>query len=230
MSIPARKDSPTMSRSSLLIAVAALGLGVSACAPTGGPLTAGNNPSLYSVHQPVVQRTDFVIDLNAGGGQVPASELARLDAWLESIGADYGDRISVDEPGYPSASVRGDIANVAARYGLLLADAAPVTTGAVPPGTVRVVASRATASVPGCPAWNSDDLAPNSATSPNFGCATNSNLAAMVANPEDLVLGQGASTSGSATTATRAIRTYRERQPTGREDLPTTSTTRGNSQ
>ena len=49
----------------------------------------------------------------------------------------------------------------------------------------------------------------------------------MIANPEDLILGQDASTSGSATTATRAIRTYRERQPTGRQGLPAASTTQG---
>ena len=62
-------------------------------------------------------------------------------------------------------------------------------------------------------------------TSPNFGCATNSNLAAMIANPEDLVLGADGSGNGSATTASRAIRTYRTRQPTGNQPLPSTTTT-----
>ena len=219
-----------MSRIPTLAAVVALGLGASACAPNRGELTAANNPSLYSMHQPVVQRTDFVLDLTTSGDRVPASELQRLDAWLASIGAGYADRISIDEaPGYESASARADVASVAADYGLLLSDGAPVLNGAIPPGTIRVIASRATAGVPGCPDWTGYGTEPTTNTSSNFGCATNSNLAAMIANPEDLVQGQDGTVSGSATTAGRAIRTYRERQPTGAQPLPsTTTTTRGN--
>jgi hypothetical protein len=55
-----------MSRLKTFAAVAALGTGASACAPTNEPLSAANNPSVYSVHQPVVQRTDFVLDLQLG--------------------------------------------------------------------------------------------------------------------------------------------------------------------
>ncbi|HEV2866680.1 MAG TPA: CpaD family pilus assembly lipoprotein [Allosphingosinicella sp.] len=213
-----------MYRSLTFAAVAALGLGAGACAPTTGGLTAANNPSLYSVHQPVVQRTDFVIDLATEGDRLAPSEAGRLDAWLNSIGAAYGDRISVDEAqGYGSSGARADVERVAGQHGLLLSDGAPVLNGSVPPGTIRVIASRATASVPGCPAWRHAPVFDEGNTSPNYGCATNSNLAAMVANPEDLVLGQDGSTGGSATTASRAVRTYRERQPTGRQGLPSTS-------
>lgn len=214
-----------MYRISTIAAVAALGLGVAGCAPSNAPLSVNNNPSLYSVHQPVVQRTDFVIDLATGEGGVPDSELSRLDAWLASIGARYGDWIAVDQAAdYANPEAWADVSRVAAARGLVLADGAPVTAGQVPPGMIRVIASRATASVPGCPAWNADKLDPTPLTSPNFGCATNSNLAAMIANPEDLVVGQDPSTRGSATTATRAIRTYREQQPTGRQGLPSTTT------
>ena len=209
-------------------AVVALGLAASACAtpPTHG-LEAANNPSIYSVHQPVVQRTDFVFDVATGPDGVSASERARLDAWFSSIDLRYGDTISVDEAqGYESPAARQDIAAVAGRYGLLLSHGAPVTTGAVAPGTARVIASRATAGVPGCPAWIGQDIAPANNTSSNYGCATNSNLAAMVANPNDLIEGQDGTVSG-ATTAGRAIRTYREGQPTGRQGLQQTTTTGG---
>jgi pilus assembly protein CpaD len=214
-----------MYRSLTFAAVAALGLGASACAPTTGGLTAANNPSLYSVHQPVVQRTDFVIDLATDGDRLAPSEMERLDAWLASIDAGYGDRISVDEAqGYGSGGARQDVARIAAQYGLLLSDGAPVLNGRVEPGAIRVIASRSVASVPGCPAWRAAEVHQTGNTSPNYGCATNSNLAAMIADPEDLVLGQDGSTGGSATTASRAIRTYRERQPTGRQALPASST------
>lgn len=213
-------------------AIVALGLAAGACAPSGGQLSAVNNPSLYSVHQPIVQRTDFVIDLATSGDRISASEQGRLRAWLGSIGAAYGDRISVDEArGYESASVRHDIAAVAADYGLLLADGAPVLNGEVAPGQVRVVASRATASVPGCPEWGEDQIAPTVNTSSNYGCATNTNLASMIANPEDLIHGQEGPVTGAAT-AGRAVRVYRERTPTGTQPLQstTTSTNRGGNQ
>ena len=215
-----------MYRSISIAAVLALGLGASACAPTTNALTAANNPSLYSVHQPVVQRTDFVIDLTTSGDRLAPGEQERFSAWLGSIDASYGDRISVDEPaGYAVSGARDDVARVAADHGLLLSGGAPVLGGTVQPGSIRVVASRATASVPGCPNWSSAEIVATGNTSPNYGCSVNSNIAAMVANPDDLVLGQSGSTRGSATTATRAVRTYRERPPSGRQGLPASSTT-----
>jgi pilus assembly protein CpaD len=228
MSAPFRKDS-FMYRRITTAAVLALVLGASACAPTTGTLTAANNPSLYSVHQPVVQRTDFVMDLTTDGDRLAPAEANRLRAWLASIDASYGDRIFVEEPrGYPVPGARDDVARVAAEQGLLLADGAPVLAGTVRPGSVRVIASRSTASVPGCPNWGPAEVVATGNTSPNYGCSVNSNIAAMVANPDDLVLGADATTDGSGTTATRAVRTYRERQPTGRQALPSTSTTGGN--
>jgi pilus assembly protein CpaD len=220
-----------MSRLKTFAAVAALGLGASACAPTNEPLSAANNPSVYSVHQPVVQRTDFVLDLSSGGGNLSPQERQRLDAWLVSIGAGYGDSLYIDEPaGYPNVAVRDDIARVAADYGLALGEGAPVLNGEVPPGTIRVIASRSTASVPSCPDWSEDGSDPASAelTSSNFGCAMNSNLAAMVAHPDDLIVGRDGTSAGSGTTATRAVGTYRRAQPTGSQPLPSTSTTTGN--
>lgn len=212
-----------MSRIPTFAAAAALGLGLSACAANNAPLTAVHNPSPYSVHQPVVQRTDFVIDLSTSGDRVSQSELERLDAWLTSIGARYGDRISVDEPrGFESAAARADVASVAATYGLLLTDGAPVLNGEVRAGTVRVIASRTVASVPGCPDWGQDTAEPTVNTSSNYGCATNSNLAAMIANPEDLIHGQEGTGTTNATTHGRAIRVYRDRTPTGGAALPST--------
>ena len=91
--------------------------------------------------------------------------------------------------------------------------------------TIRVVASRSSASVPGCPEWSDPGIDSPVRTGTNYGCAINSNLAAMIANPDDLVHGRDGTGQGSATTAGRAIRTYRERQPTGTQPLPANSTT-----
>ena len=219
-----------MSRMITFAAVAALGIGATGCASAPEHLTATNNPSLYSVHQPILQRTDFVFDVATGGDGVAPAELARLDAWFDSIDLRYGDQVTIDEAaGYESEAARRDVAGVAARYGLLLVDAAaPITAGQVQPGNVRVVVSRTVASVPNCPNWDTPSQPNyNNKTMPNLGCGVNSNLAAMVANPNDLVQGQDGSNSGAAT-ATRAIRSYRQAQPTGQGGLRESSTTGGN--
>ena len=143
-----------MSRLIRIAAVSAIGLAMAGCS-TGQPrtLNAASNYSVYSVHQPVVERNNYVFDLRVEGDRVSEAELNRLAAWFHSIDARYGDRIAIDQPrGYGSAGARGDVGRVAADFGLLLADgAAPVTPGEVAPGTIRIVASRSSARVEGCP-------------------------------------------------------------------------------
>jgi pilus assembly protein CpaD len=79
--------------------------------------------------------------------------------------------------------------------------------------------------VPGCPDYSrSSSHEFEGSTSSNFGCASNSNLAAMVARPQDLVRGQPGAPSIDPATATKAIKTFREAKPTGAGDLKTEST------
>ena len=200
----------------LLIAGSTLAAGCAQSAAQTPGLTAAHNPSVYSVHQPVVQRTDFVLDLAAPDGLAP-SEAARLQGWLEGLQLGYGDRVWVDQGlGYGSSRARQDVAAVVGSYGLLLSESAPVTTGPVAPGSVRVVVSRMAASVPTCPDWSdAGRISATSATHSNYGCAVNSNLAAMIADPADLVLGQAGSPAGDPGEASRAVRTYRNRVQTG---------------
>lgn len=173
---------------------------------------------LAAVNVPVVQRTDYVFDASAPDGSLSPGEASRLNAWFANLGVGYGDSIYVDG-GYGNVA-RAEVARVAGNYGLLVSPSAPVTTGAVPPGMVRVVVSRTRASVPGCPNWNIRSQ-PNfdNRTISNFGCAVNSNLAAMVANPEDLVHGREGSGVGDTLTATKAVNAYRKADPTGNKGL-----------
>lgn len=208
-----------MARLKTIAALLVLGTGLAACNGSSGEYRPDPNRSLYSVHQPVVQRTEYVLDLNAQDGALSAQERARLDAWFASLDLGYGDRLWVDEPYGPSQS-RDDVARVAAEYGLLLSDGAPVTAGQVQPGSIRVVVSRSTASVPSCPDWDEGPYGDGpSSTSRNYGCATNSNLAAMVADPSDLVLGDAGSGTADARTTSKAIKVYREAVPTGTKGL-----------
>jgi pilus assembly protein CpaD len=186
------------------------------------------NRGVSSVHQPVVARTDYVFDLPSPGGErLAAEDAARLAGWFDSVKLRYGDRVSVDAPG-DYGYARPAVAAVVARYGLLLDDQAPVTQGTIAPGAIRVVISRMTASVPSCPDW-SRPASPNFGghAISNYGCATNSNLAAMVADPQDLVRGREGNGSADAAAAAKAIKTYRTAPTTGSQGLRAPST-RGN--
>jgi pilus assembly protein CpaD len=208
-----RKDNLTMVSKASLPVLLVLAASVSAC--TGSTARTGGvepNRTLYSTNQPVVQRTDYVLDVRTEGGGLSSYERGRLTGWFESLGLGYGDRIFVDDP-YSSGRSRDDVAAVASSWGLLLSDGTPVTAGQVQPGSVRVVVSRSTASVPNCPNW--EQVGGPSSTSSNYGCAVNSNLAAMIADPNDLVLGQSGSSAGDAATGSKAIRAYRNAAPTG---------------
>lgn len=100
-------------------------------------------------------------------------------------------------------------------YGLLVSDDAPVTAAPIAPGTVRVVVSRAKASVPGCPDYSRMQPSYDAQTSSNHGCSINSNLATMVASPTDLVRGEGNVGVYDPAVGTRAINSFRKAEPTG---------------
>lgn len=172
------------------------------------------NRSMDSIRQPVVSYTSYTYDIQVGGeGALSPSEARRLEGWLASIGIAYGDRISVaSDAAYYGPGVRDGIANVVARHGLLIEEDDAVAAGVAPDGAVRLVVRRASASVPGCPDWSDkQETTGMGNTSRNYGCAVNGNLAAMVANPEDLVRGQVGSSDLRTATSDRAIKTYRER-------------------
>lgn len=183
---------------------------------------------LVPVNQPVVSSADYVFDAAAPSGSLDPSEAARLDGWFRGLELGYGDVISVD--GAESASARADVARVAARYGMLVSEGAPVTAGAIPPGAVRVVVSRTRASVPGCPNWSkASNPNFNNELMSNYGCAVNGNLAAMVANPADLVSGRESGVLDPIT-GTRAIQSLRSQKPTGEgglKDISTSSSSGG---
>jgi len=169
------------------------------------------NRTLESVHQPVVEKTNYVFDVTTGPDGMSGPEQRRLTAWFDAMDLRYGDRIYVDDP-LAGPATRAAIAAVAGRYGMLLSEGAPVTQGYVNAGTARVVVVRATASVPGCPDWrdNSDTNFANG-TSHGYGCAVNGNLAAMVADPQHLVKGATGSGETVVMTSTKAIDAYREK-------------------
>lgn len=210
-----------LTRKSAGMLAVSLAFGVTAC---GGM---ADNPTLYSTKQPVVERTNLTFDVTTSYDGLPVSEQARLDDWFEAMDLRYGDRLSLDDPSANSAT-QAAVAKLAAKHGILLAKGAPDTTGYVTPGQARVVITRSTASVPGCPDWSTkSDINYGNGTYSNYGCATNSNLAAMVADPEDLLTGKKGTGETVVTTSTKAIQSYRDRPLTGAGALKEVSTAEG---
>ncbi len=201
-------------------AALALGLGLTLTACGGMP----SNPTLYSVKQPVVERANFVFDVQTGPGGLSVPEQQRLTGWFETMELGYGDRVAIDDP-MQSVATREAVARIAGRYGVLLSEVAPVTQGTLHPSHTRVVITRSTAYVPGCPDWSaSSDSNYSNGTSPGYGCAVNGNMAAMVANPEDLISGQKGSGQTIVSTSNKAISSHRDKKPTGEGQLKTNST------
>jgi pilus assembly protein CpaD len=176
---------------------------------------AGENGGVESVHQPVVERHDQVFDVQTSGYGLAPGEGQRLAGWLDSMGLRYGDRVAIDDGG-DGSTAREEVAALASRYGVLLADRAPVTRGQIAPGTARVVVTRMSATVPGCPDHSRESL-PNysRSTSSDYGCALNSNLARMVADPGDLVRGVPGSPTSDPATGSKAINALRNAVPGG---------------
>jgi len=179
-----------------------------------------------AVNVPVVTSADYVFDAAAPDGALAPGEAERLNGWFQGLGLGYGDAIYVD--GMSADAARGQVAAIAGQYGMAVSAGAPVTVGALTPGAVRVVVSRRRAVVPNCPNW-SQVSQPNyyNRNMSNYGCSVNSNIAAMIANPEDLIHGREASGTGDVNTAAKAVILYRSTPPTGSKGLQST-TTKGN--
>ncbi|WP_157216215.1 CpaD family pilus assembly protein [Flavisphingomonas formosensis] len=208
-----------------LVSLLSLGASLGACGPV--------NRSMDSVHQPIVSRNDYMFDVvvDSGGALAPGED-RRLGGWFDSIRLGYGDRVAIDATGMSRGyAARNQVAQIAARYGLLVDTLPPAATPGVPTGALRIVVSRAAAGVPRCPDWDrvSQPEFAGSAMS-NYGCAVNSNLAAMVANPEDLVHGQNGGGTSDGRTVNRALRVYRDAIPTAVKEIKKESTTSGGGQ
>lgn len=165
---------------------------IAASVTLAGCGTLPTNTSLYSVHQPIVERTNYAIDLASDSSGIASADQVRLNDWFEVLGLGYGDRISIDHgDAYVSSDAARDVSAAAARRGMMVADTAPTTPGVIAPGNIRVVVTRSQASVPSCPDWSTThENNYNGGNHSNYGCASNSNLAAMIADPEDLVRGR----------------------------------------
>jgi len=170
---------------------------LSACASSGaGPETAvapRTDSQKWEDRVHVDARPDEVLlALHAEG--LSAAQNQALDGLLGRWMAAEAREIVVDAPiGGPSGEIAGRMA-MAARQRLVAMGAPPAKVrvtgydaGGAPGAPLKVGFLRYTAQVPQCGGWENITATRNNKPYENFGCAVTANIAAQVANPEDLL-------------------------------------------
>ena len=204
---------------------------LSACASTGGaekaeaPLT---GTEVWADRVKVDAHPDEILLAPHTGGLSPNQLKALdnlLDRWLEAEGRE----ILINAPmGGPDADPAGRMA-AAARQRLLAlgapAGAVRITgydAGGQPGAPLKVGFLRYHAEIPKCGSWENITATRDNKPYENFGCAVAANIAAQVANPEDL-LGPRASTPADAGRRDTVFGKYRKGESTAsaKEDQAT---------
>jgi len=163
----------------------ALALVVGACAPVTS-YTDAEAPKRLKLDSTTTQ-----LDVRFAPG---TAVLAAADAYhLRQVAAAGGispsDRVTIAAAGGPNLATQrvASVASVLLHYGVLV-NAASLAD--VPPNHAIIEVGRTLVTLPACPNWSkpsSGDF--GNQPSSNFGCATETNLGMMVANPSDLASG-----------------------------------------
>ncbi len=170
-----------------LCASLALILCLGACAAkNNGLLDAASSEPILKANVSFEERNH---PLKFSGSKLSADEEASLATFATASGLSYADRLTlrVSEPNM-AAAYRQATNAVLGRFGLSVGNVE--TTTGMQPGAAMLAVSRATVTLPQCGVHGGPHgVNVNNENMSNYGCATRSNLAAMVANPADLING-----------------------------------------
>jgi pilus assembly protein CpaD len=123
-----------------------------------------------------------------GAKRLTSAQASGLASFLTHNGIGQGDTVTVASAG---STTKVATARRAAVLNVLKAYQIPARSGidtSLAPDTIRVHAAHAVAIAPACPDWSKPEAnEPENRPSSNYACATEANLAAMIANPVDLV-------------------------------------------
>lgn len=168
------------------LAVLAAAFALAACSPAVTGWTDAENAKTIDV-----QRLESSLAVSAAGAALSTTEAANVDRFLANQGNLANLRVTLSprsEAGRAGMTAVADYLvdrGVRARH---ISRSDQVAGGA---GDVLVVAEHYVAAAPNCPDWtHSNILDGNNQNSSNWGCATQSGLARMVADPRDLVVGR----------------------------------------
>ncbi len=188
----ARLNKPSLTS---LIAAASM-LGLTACVqtdvdvPTQAETVMRN--SVQMVRLPLEIRSEDDGTITPSGGT-----LARVNAFLASVDAGYGDVVMLDAGMVEDGRVDA-LADFIRSKGLAYGGEAAL--GAKPAdGSMMLYVERYVVTVPNCGQWE-EELTDDRRNNPSsfHGCSVTTSLGLMIANPRDLVAGQGRGNSTSA--------------------------------
>jgi pilus assembly protein CpaD len=152
---------------------------------------------------------DHDIHFARGAKAVAPGEAVGLASFLKSNAIGDNDTVTVGSPdGSSSLAAARQTAVLAALknfhvHAVATADTAPAS------GSVRIHVSHAVVTAPRCPDWSKPEAdEPTNAPSSNYGCSNEANLAAMVADPTDLIEGK-ASDKADGVALARGVDLYR---------------------
>jgi len=190
-----------------MASIAMMSLGLTACLPAKSQWSEND-----TIKRNTVSLHHITHDLKFAGDQtgLTDAQAAELDRFLGRSMAGYGDEFAIDAGSEAAdADRRQAITAYLRSRGLSVSVQPAVYGGALAPNTVRLILNRYVVTPPPCPDWRKpagEDY--NNQAGSNFGCATETNLGLMVANPKDLVDGR---TIGPADgeQAAKAIENYR---------------------
>jgi pilus assembly protein CpaD len=170
-----------------------------ACTPKNNGLR--DNGGLDTIYKASVTLNEFAHTVHFSSGKLTDKEQSSLATFIAASGLRYGDKFNLrtSEPDM-SIAYRNAINIVLARFGVTLGSIETII--GLEAGSAALVVVRATAILPKCGIQSG----PNGANiknenMANYGCATRSNLAAMVANPADLISGNTLDGQGADITA-----------------------------
>lgn len=178
-------NTPTQ-KSRAPLAVLAAAFVLAACSPAVTGWTEAENAKTIDV-----QRLEASLSVSAAGAALSATEAANVDRFLANQGNLANLRVTLSprsEAGRASLeTVAGHLMSrgVRARH---ITQAQNLAPGA---GDVLVVSEQYVAAAPSCPDWTKANIMDGTnQNSSNFGCATQSGLARMIADPRDLIVGR----------------------------------------
>lgn len=148
----------------------------------------------FADKQIMVAPTRSVHEVSYAGRAVDVSpdELAYLQNFLNNVASERGVTVMVAQPDRQAGRLaRQRVVALTATIKELGFPVATFQAGEASPDKVSVAVDHLIAIAPKCPDWAFHKYETySSQNSPNFACADRSNLAAMIANPRDLVTGQ----------------------------------------
>jgi pilus assembly protein CpaD len=164
---------------------------VAGCHPSDTTSAGWTDPVMPKESKVELVTLDHDVHFAKGTRTVAADEATGLSDFLRDNAVDDGDTATVDSPSGASSLAAARRVAVVAELKRNHIKAVQASATAAPSDSVRIHVSHAVVIAPRCPDWSKPEADnPANAPSSNYGCATEANLAQMVANPADLVRGR----------------------------------------